>query len=95
MRILGRLEHPAMQITVFENDGRFPVQFEFGGLRQTFRFRKSAKLTNFGDVKQLLDATFQEQVLEHFRPMQRMQSELLDRHPQGEQSATDELPDII
>ncbi|MTB50838.1 hypothetical protein [Lewinella sp. W8] len=95
MRILGRLDHPVMQITVFENDGRFPVQFELGGLRQTFRFRKSASLNNFGDVKRMLDDAFIDQVLEQFRPMQRIQSALLNRQIQEEQSAADELPDII
>ena len=84
-----------MQITVFENDGRFPVQFELGGLRQTFRFRKSSSLNNFGDVKRLLDQTFIDQVLEQFKPMQRIQSALLDRHTQEEQSAANDLPDII
>ena len=58
MRIIGRLPHPQLQITVFSNDGRFPVQFEYRGQTQQYRFRQGPGMANLGDVKKVVDAAF-------------------------------------
>ena len=83
-----------MQITVFENDGRFPVQFELGGITQVYRFRKGEGLGNLGQLRGYVDESFRSAVLEQFTVMQRIYGGVLERiHPPD--STHDALPDII
>ena len=93
MRILGRLPHPKLQITVFANDGRFPVQFEHRGLTQQYRFRSGPNLTGFADVAALIDEQFTAEVLAVFTTMRvthaRLAAQLTDT------DTDDELPTII
>ena len=93
MRIIGRIPHPNMQITVFSNDGRFPVQFEQQGLTQTYRFRHGPRLRNFAEVKKLVDEAFVSAVLQVFTSM-RKQHRLVLRS-QAPDPNHDALPDII
>ena len=91
MRIIGRLKHPQMSITVFSNDGRFPVQFEYRGLRQQYRFRHGPELKNLSDIEAIVDAEFQRDVLATFQRMQQTHARVL-----GQMASPDnELPDII
>ncbi len=94
MRIIGRLPDPRMQITVFENDGRFPVQFELGGITQIYRFRKGERLSNMGHLRQYVDQSFRDEVLEQFETMRKIQSEVLRRITPPE-DPMDDLPQII
>ncbi|MCP9235758.1 hypothetical protein [Lewinella sp. JB7] len=94
MRIVGRLPDARMQITVFENDGRFPVQFELAGITQIYRFRKGERLSNFGHLREYVDEPFRAAVLRQFREMQRVQAEVLQRIlPSTDEG--DALPDIV
>lgn len=77
MRSIGRIDHPSLQITVFSNDDRFPVQFETGGLTQVYRFRRSEQLRHLGDIRALLDAPFLAAVEAQFRSMERERARLL------------------
>ena len=94
MRIVGRIPDPRMQITVFDNDGRFPVQFELGGITQIYRFRKGERLSNFGHLREYIDEAFREAVLREFRTMQQIQTDVLERITPP-QDPLDELPQII
>ena len=94
MRIIGRLPDPRMQITVFQNDGRFPVQFELGGLTQIYRFRKGERLSSLGELREYVDESFRSAVLQQFREMQRIHSGVLEKvAPPANDS--DGLPEII
>ena len=96
MRIIGRLSDPRMQITVFENDGRFPVQFELGGVTQVYRFRKGEELQHFGHVERLVDEAFRASVLDQFRAMHRIHAEVIGRQTEGvATNPQHDLPDII
>lgn len=94
MRIIGRLPDPRMQITVFENDGRFPVQFELGGITQIYRFRKGERLSNMGHLRTYVDEAFRSAVLQQFQEMQRIQAGVLERIAPARDD-TDSLPDIV
>lgn len=94
MRILGRIPHPVLQISVFSNDGRFPVQFELGGQSQIYRFRQDDNLKSMGDVQALIDDEFLAGVLRQFQEMQALQSGLIDRNRPSVDDFSD-LPDII
>jgi len=94
MRIIGRIPHQTMQITVFSNDGRFPVQFELAGQTQIYRFRHSEQLRGLGDIMALVAPEFPTAVLEQFESMRAVQAKVLAAiSPQP--SASDDLPDII
>ena len=96
MRIIGRLPDPRMQITVFENDGRFPVQFELGGVTQVYRFRKGEGLQHFGHVQSLVDARFRTAVLEQFHAMHGIHAAVVGRLADGASDAPhDDLPEIL
>lgn len=96
MRILGRIPHPTMQITVFSNDGRFPVQFELAGLSQIYRFRQSESLRSLADVEKLVDSELMANVLEQFSTMRVAHSRALNTFaPPAAPTDTDGLPDII
>lgn len=95
MRIIGRLPHPQLQITVFSNDGRFPVQFEYRGQTQQYRFRQGPEMANFGDVKRVIDAEFVAEVLRLFQQMQTAQARLVRTYLSEEGPAENELPNII
>ena len=97
MRIIGRLSDPRMQITVFENDGRFPVQFERGGLTQIYRFRKGEGLGSLGELRPHLDESFRAAVLEQFSAMQRIHSAVLETiaPSSDDDDPRDGLPNIV
>lgn len=96
MRIIGRIPHPVLQITVFSNDGRFPVQFERSGLSQIYRFRKSEQLRGLADVEKLVNEDLLATVLAQFSVMQKAHSRALNTFaPPEAPSDLDELPDII
>lgn len=94
MRIIARLPDARMQITVFENDGRFPVQFERGGLSQVYRFRKGERLSNVGHLRAYVDEHFRSEVMRQFLAMEEIRSAVARRiSPPPED--TNVLPDII
>lgn len=96
MRIIGRIPHPSMQISVFSNDGRFPVQFELSGQSQIYRFRQSDTIKGLDDIKKLVDSDFTNCVMQQFRAMKRIQSEVFERHtPPLSTDDSDSLPDIF
>jgi hypothetical protein len=96
MRILGRIPHPTMQISVFSNDGRFPVQFEMSGLSQMYRFRKSENIKGLGDIMEILDEEFTTGILHNFETMRTLHKEVLQRaQPEEENNEDADLPDIF
>jgi hypothetical protein len=85
-----------MQITVFSNDGRFPVQFELAGLSQMYRFRQSETLKSLGDIEKLVDSVLMASVLDQFSTMRAAHSRALNTFaPPAAPADTDGLPDII
>ena len=96
MRIIGRIPHPILQITVFSNDGKFPVQFELGGQVQIYKFRHQENLKTLADVQRIVDQEFLQGVLDQFRGMQTVQNRILARLiPVADPNETDGLPDIF
>lgn len=96
MRIIGRIPHPILQITVFANDGRFPVQFERDGLSQIYRFRQSDRLKSLADVQKLVNKDLIDTVLGQFSVMRAAHSLALNTFAPPEAATDmDGLPDII
>ena len=101
MRIIGRLPDPQLQISVFENDGRFIVQFEHGGLTQQYRFRKGDGLNHLGHIEAMVGTDFRNGVRETFGAMRTTHTTALrtrDRARTGDDAndgTPDDLPTII
>ena len=96
MRIIGRIPHPVLQITVFSNDGRFPVQFERDGLSQIYRFRQNDQLKSLADVQKLVNKDLINTVLDQFSVMRAAHALALNTFaPPEAPTDTDGLPDII
>lgn len=94
MRIIGRIPHPKLQITVFSNDGRFPVQFELDGQTQIYRFRHAENLKGLADIQAIVDNSFLTGVLTTFRQMRTTQA-AVNRRLQSSAEVDDGLPEII
>lgn len=69
MRIIGQLPHPFLKITVFSLNMKFAVKFEAGLMEQTYKFRESDVMKSLSDIEKLIDETFTNQVIEHFKEM--------------------------
>lgn len=93
MRIIGYIEHPAMKITVFKMDNRLSVKFETGMHEQTYKFRVEDAVQNLEDVQRIVDAAFQEAVLQVFKTMHMSSMRALSRNLP--RSAEDEFDKII
>jgi hypothetical protein len=94
MRVVGHLPDTRMKITVFENDGRFPVQFEQGGLTQIYRFRKGELLRHFGQLQSLIDEDFRQSVLQQFAGMRLLHQGVLESLSPAH-DPTEDFPTIL
>ncbi len=94
MRIIGKIDHSRLNITVFSNDGRFPVQFELRGLTQIYRFRQDEQIRHLGDIQRIIDDQFIETVLEQFTGMQALHARTL-REQAPAADGDDDLPVIM
>lgn len=69
MRIIGNIEHPLLKITIFKMDNRISVKFENTLYEQTFKLGDDDRVAQLETIRQLVDASFIEQVQTTFRQM--------------------------
>lgn len=69
MRIIGEIEGHPCKITVFEMEDKISIKYEVDLLEQTYKFRKSAILSNIQDVKKLVDERYINEVMVRFIEM--------------------------
>jgi hypothetical protein len=93
MRITGYIEHPIFKITIFKMDNKFSVKFETGLFEQTYKFRTGDGIEKEQDIRDLVDATFIEEVSQHFQAMNTTRTNSLAKKMQGD--ALDEFEVII
>jgi len=95
LRVIGYIEHPSLKITVFETDGRFPVQFENGPYAQIYRFRKGGAVNSLNDVKTLVDKKMCEAVSSLLIEMKHTDQAAHQRLTEYIGKNLDDLPKII
>lgn len=96
MRVIGYISHPEIKITVFETDTRFPVQFEAGGIQQTYKFRKGNGIEKLADIKELVDEPMCTQVMEIMRRQAALKASAIKRQVQRKGKPDfDDLPEIL
>jgi|AntRauTorckE5430_2_1112549.scaffolds.fasta_scaffold111854_2 hypothetical protein len=93
MRIAGYIEHPKLKITIFQMDNRFTVKFEDGTLEQAYKFRSGDFINSVGDIRQLVDATFIQEVTAEMARLYRIHKDALERLQPDEEE--DEFDDIL
>ncbi len=79
MRIIGNIEHPSLKISVFKNEGRTSVKFETSLYEQTFKLGDDERFSTLERVKQWVDTTMLEQILEGFQNLHKTRLEAMAR----------------
>lgn len=80
MRIIGHIPNPIMKITVFKMETRYSVKFEIGTMEQVYRIRQSDTIHDFESIRSLIDETFQQEVLSHFKTMSSNMKQTMERN---------------
>ncbi len=93
MRVIGYIDTKGYKTTVFKNNERFIVKFEADMLEQTFKFDASEQLQGLNDLKLLVDAPFQNAVIQRFKEMYEQKKALLHQHAETQEE--DEWEEII
>ncbi len=93
MRIIGKIEHPSINITVFKTDNKISIKFELGLYEQIIKFRESNYMQDLSDAEKLVDASFIGEMLKNFNNMHKIKNEALGRIVKFEEEG--EFPEII
>lgn len=92
MRIVGHIEHPDLKITLFKMDNKYSIKFERGLFEQTYKFREGNIIQSIGDVRNLVDPVFLDNVLRILKEMEKTSQGALDKL---QTDITSEFDDII
>lgn len=68
MRIVDSIPHPAMKISIFQWNGKYIIKYELGNYEQAFKISEM-DVTGIGQIKQLFNETFNNQVYQRFAHM--------------------------
>lgn len=80
MRSIAELPHPDCKITIFSMNQKFIIKIEQGSLEQTYKISEMDVTDGVNGVFQLLDETFIDQALAHFKSMMTIFKEAYSRH---------------
>lgn len=68
MHFIKRIEHPEIQISLFQWNGKYIVKFEMNQMEQTYKISET-DISSEAEVVQVIDNEFVSNVLERFRGM--------------------------
>lgn len=92
MRIAGYIDHPNLKITIFQMDNRFTVKFEDGTIEQAFKFRSGDYIHSVRDIRQLVDASFIQDVMAEMGRLHTIHQNALQRlAPEEDEDEFDEI----
>jgi len=80
MRSIAELPHPDCKISIFSMNQKFIIKIEQGSLEQTYKISETDVTDGVNGVFQLLDDTFINQALSHFKSMMTSFKETYNRH---------------
>ncbi|TCK85035.1 hypothetical protein [Albibacterium bauzanense] len=80
MRSIAELPHPDCKITIFSMNQKFIIKIEQGSLEQTYKISEMDVTDGVNGVFQLIDETFINQALSHFKSMMASFKETCNRH---------------
>ncbi len=68
MRVVGRIPHPNIAITLFEYNEKFTIKLEAGPMEQSYKISTEA-VRNVADLQKIVDEPFLQECLTHFNAM--------------------------
>ncbi len=68
MRIIDSIQHPSINISIFQMNDKYIVKFEAGPMEQAFKFNMS-EVKSVGDLKLIINETYIEEVRKRFNEM--------------------------
>lgn len=92
MRVVGKIPHPYVKITVFSYQLKYTVKMEMGHVEQTYKIRNSDKIKNLEDLSKLVDDQLINECINHFTLMFNSMNDAFKRF--GEKEETQEQKEI-
>ncbi|MDC0303545.1 hypothetical protein OAL15_00895 [Flavobacteriales bacterium] len=68
MRVVGRIPHPSIAITIFEYNEKFTLKLEAGPMEQSYKIATES-VSGVQGIQRLADSQFLLECLEHFNAM--------------------------
>lgn len=90
MRIVGKIPHPYVKITVFAFNMRYSVKLEMGQVEQTYKIRHSDVIENLEDLSKLVDDQLIEECIVHFTSMHKSMENAYKRLRENEEEQKNE-----
>lgn len=79
MRVVGRIPHPSITITIFEYNEKYTLKLEAGPMEQSYKITID-QIGNLANFQKLADATFLNECLAHFNAMYLSWKGTVERH---------------
>lgn len=79
MRVVGRIPHPSILITIFEYNEKYTLKLEAGPMEQSYKIA-TAQVAGLENLKKIADSQFLKECLAHFNAMYLSWKESLDRN---------------
>ena len=68
MRVVGRIPHPSIAITLFEYNEKFTIKLEAGPMEQSYKI-PTESVGSVANLQSIVDEPFLIECLEHFNAM--------------------------
>ncbi len=80
MRVVGRIPHPSINITLFEYNEKYTMKMEAGPMEQSYKITID-QIGNLANFQKLADSVFLNECLDHFNAMFLSWKATVERHP--------------
>lgn len=68
MRVVGRIPHPSITITIFEYNEKYTLKLEAGPMEQSYKITID-QVGNLANLQRIADSQFLSECLSHFNAM--------------------------
>ena len=79
MRVVGRIPHPSITITIFEYNEKYTLKLEAGPMEQSYKVTVD-QAGNLANVHKIADSQFLSESLKHFNAMYLSWKEAIERN---------------
>lgn len=79
MRVVGRIPHPSITITIFEYNEKYTLKLEAGPMEQSYKITVD-QAGGLENLRKIADSQFLQECLKHFNAMYLSWKEAVERH---------------
>lgn len=79
MRVVGKIPHPSITITIFEYNEKYTLKLEAGPMEQSYKISVD-QAGNLENLHKIADAQFLQACLQHFNAMYLSWKEAVERN---------------